>query len=102
VKTQHDKNETQYLRDSLETQGQKLKQSHGENRFTQKLETKSIPKSESLAMQETVPEPQQVIVVQLPPSEQGVDWKSLISWAIAALNGVGLLGMNIKNIGKNR
>jgi hypothetical protein len=109
--TQYDKGEAQYLRDSLEIQRQKQAESLyedrlGKSRKTAQMESrnsayiKSMPEPEVMAME--TQEPQHVIVVQLPPSEQGVDWKSLISWAIAALNGVVLLVMNIKNIGKNR
>ncbi|MDZ7785987.1 MAG: hypothetical protein U5L95_02590 [Candidatus Saccharibacteria bacterium] len=81
-----------------------------------RLERKSIIRDtfsieEPLKQLESLPEEsepliseQQVIVVQMPPQQpqQGVDWKSLISWAIAALNGVVLLLMNIKNLEKTR
>ena len=70
----------------------------------------SLPEEPEVMMSETLQPPeepmlseseQQVIVVQIPQQpQQGVDWKSLISWVIAALNGMVLLLMNIKNLKK--
>ena len=38
--------------------------------------------------------------VVMPVDEQGTDWKAIISWAIAGLNGIVLLVMNIKKLRK--
>jgi len=59
------------------------------------------PESREPVVAATQSQEPQVIVVRIPEERStGMDWKAIISWAIAAANGLVLLVMNVKKLRK--